>query len=159
VSTKGYPLRAARELRERAVDDAAGALAEVIAAHGEAAAVLAGAEETLASHEADADAFERREAERGPSSAAVFQQVQHYREARAQARQQLRDALAAARLVVEQRADAVREAREALATARAEAEAVERHEERWQGERKRAAEKKEELEAEDTVQARWGRED
>ncbi|MBO6940168.1 MAG: hypothetical protein JJ863_34670 [Deltaproteobacteria bacterium] len=157
--TKAYPLQAARELRDRAVDDAAAALAEVVRVHEEASATLAKAEAVLATHDGEAKAFEAREAERGPSSAAVFQQVQHYREARALAREQLRGAVEAARLVVAQRAAAVTEARDALATARAEAEAVGRHEERWRDEQKRAAEKKEELEAEDAVQARWREKD
>ncbi len=149
-----YPLAAARELRDRAVDEAAAALAECVAKHDEAAATLARAEQSLAAHEGEDRDFEERERDRGASTASVLQQIQHYREMRATARVHLREAVTTARLVVEQRRGQVSEARDALATARAEAEAVARHEERWRDEKRRAAEKKEELEAEEAVQAR-----
>jgi len=154
VAKEPYPLAAARELRDRAVDEAAATLAATVAEHEEAAARLAQAEQALANHDAEGEAFEAAERARGPSSAAVFQQAQAFRQMRAETRVQLAEAIAATRLVLAQRKDQVSEAREALATARAEAEAVARHEERWREEKRRAAEKKEELEAEDAIQAR-----
>lgn len=154
MTKEPYPLAAARELRDRAVDDAAAALAEAIAKHEDAHAVLAGAERTLESHDAEDREFEARERARGASSAAVLQQVQAFRRMRAQARVQLSEAVTTARVLVDQREAQVSEARESLAAARAEAEAVARHEERWRDEKRRTAERKEELEAEEAVQAR-----
>ena len=149
-----YPLRAARELKDRAVDEAARELGEATERTRHAEAAVTRARERLDAHAVETERWETGERQRGGGSAATFLAVQAYRERRRSERDALREAVTAAQAEVASRREAEREARETLAQARAEAEAVERHEERWRLERRKTAERKEEQEAEDVAQAR-----
>ena len=149
-----YPLRAARELKDQAVDEAAQTLAAATEATRAARSAVDAGRKRLAGHEAETRAWEARETSRGAGSAATFQTVQAYRERRAAERTSLRGELDQALTTLASREAEETAAREALAAARAEAEAVERHEARWREARRREAEKKAELEAEDVAQAR-----
>ncbi|MCB9612848.1 MAG: hypothetical protein H6722_10395 [Sandaracinus sp.] len=152
-----YPLEAARELRERAVDEAGEALAAAVRAHAEASQAHSRACAKLEAHEVETRAFVEAERQAGPRRIEDFQHAQAYLTRRRTEREAHVAAIARAADEVTARERDVVTARDALATAKAEAQAVEKHHERWQDERRKRAEARAEDEVEDLVSARHGR--
>jgi len=151
-----YPLQAARDLRERAVDAAE---QELVAAQQHLAATKrarAAADEKVAAYARETEAHRHAETHAGVRSAAAMQHAQAFLARRHEELAQLREAATSAAEKVREAESAVLAARTALAKAEAEAKAIEKHRERWDAERKLAAEKRAEDEADDLAQRRRG---
>ena len=147
-----YRLDALLELRQREEDDKKTALAEAIALTMAARQELAAAhaQEAAARHEhAQAVARAAEKMRAGPTSVREAVDAKHYAE-------RLRLAIEAAQRRVEQVAARVRDAESAEEVARAQVgeavkarQAIDKHKESWQAERKRELERKAETEADD----------
>ena len=151
----GYPLAAARQLRDDAVDAAAGALAAARDALAAAEATEQRAGDALRLH--DAETARHREAAVSFSGGVADELVraQAHLRGRARGRDALASRVADARKDRARAEDALASARAALAEARAEAKALEKHEARWHAERRAKADRRREDEADDQVAARF----
>lgn len=151
-----YPLEALRTLRAEEEDAAGRALAQAIRAHEEAAGVTRRALEARDAHEAETSAMIARESAR-PLTEVRATDATHLRAWRDRRRGELAGleaSVAKARADEAARRGETEAAREALASARREREAIEKHHARWSEEQRRAAEAKEEAEAEDRAARR-----
>jgi hypothetical protein len=148
---KGYPLEALRGLRADEEDAARRALADAIRAQEAAAAATLAASVTRDGHERETQATIERETARAldavrPSDAT---QLRAWRVRRREELAKLDASLARARDHEAACGRATEAAREGLASARREREAIDKHHAAWLEERKRAAEAREEAEADD----------
>lgn len=139
ATSREYPLRAALELRERAVDDAIAGLAEAVERHMEAERALEAGRGAEAEHRrgtADAEADEHRRGLLGLRADELLlgQRYLSRRGDEARALAAETEGLRGALKLTDQAVDA---SRDALATARAEHRAVEKHEEAWRQERRK----------------------
>lgn len=139
-------MRALRELRDSAVDDAAAvlraaesALTEAERAHAEAERAFAQSDRRL------------KEAPRpvGTLSASDLQHFDAYRDRLRAEREDAKEAVDTRQEAVRKALDERERTRGALARARAEAKAIERHEAEWRAGLRRKAAKREEDEADD----------
>lgn len=149
-----YPLEAARDLRGQELDEAARALGDASRRVDLAERSVASARAAIEAHDVAREAHRAAENARGSRSAddmlrglAYEERLDCEREALVATAQEADEALALARAHEDS-------ARTALAEARAAQEAVERHYEAWEEERRRVAEKKAEDEAEDVALSR-----
>lgn len=146
-----YPLEALRTLRGEAVDAATRALADAVARVDAAAAREREAKDALARHRAETARLLEAEASRLLAGFRVEDPLY----ARAWSERRKREAEVLLERVRERERErreaevALERAREALADARREQEAIESHHARWRDAKRRAAEAREEAEAED----------
>ncbi len=153
-----YPLQAARDLREREVEDAQGVLAQAVELEHVAGQALEETQRKLQSHDEESAETREREARVQVRSAHAMQQGQAFLRRRRIERDALREEVACAQTHLAEARTSVESARVALAQTRAEAKAVEKHYERWKVEQRKKADKRDEEEAEDLVSSRHGRE-
>lgn len=144
-----YPLQAARELRERAVEAAQQALAQAVRDLEGARAAEAEAADALRAHQDETQRFRARDTAAGARSMAEVLRGQAYLERRRSEEAALTEGLDVRRREVDAAGRAVEEARAALASARAEHEAVEKHHAGWLAERRKRRLAREEEEAEE----------
>ena len=151
MSAERYPLEAARTLRAQELEDAKSALGRRTASLVEAEAAVTRAEAELARHGEETAAIAAREHARDDAgrSAADMLSVQAYLSRRAAEKQAHHDRIREAKHAAAEAAEAVEAARAALADARAAREAVEKHYEAWLRERRVAAERRADAEADE----------
>lgn len=149
--TTGYPLEAARQLRERAEAEARRALVERLEALDEARVARERAAEALrALREAS-----REEPDSAHSSGAQLARAGAYAARLSRLRATLEGRLTEA-LAAERRAeDGVTEAQSGLADAAVATEVLERHKARWSAERAKRLERAREEARDELAQARW----
>ena len=156
AANDGYRLQALRTVREQEEQACKRALADAVAATGEAQAVVeARAAELERARAAEREAVQRADAHARGGAASVqdFVGARHYRERLLADIAARGAALAAAREALAEVAVREQRAREALAEAAREREAVERHYARWQAERDKLRERRQEAEADDLAHA------
>jgi len=154
--TRAYPLGAARTLRQVALDEATHELGQRSAEVVVAQEAVDRAEAALRAHGERTEVARAREASldsAGRSAADMVLGRDYLRRLDEEERRLVDDTLRSqkGRLDATARED---EARTRVAEARAALEAVEQHRERWLAEQSRAAEAREEAEAEDVVASR-----
>lgn len=136
---RDYPLRAALELRERAVDEAVARLAEAVAAHADAEGRLVAARHAEVRHREETAEVEADEHRRGLLGRRADDLLlgQRYLARRAAEARALAAETEVRRGAVTEAHRAVDAAKTELATARAEHRSVEKHEEAWREERRK----------------------
>ena len=141
-----YPMRALRELRDAAVDDAAGALRVAESELDDARRAREDAERALELGE-----MNLRDAPTpgGAMNAADLLHYSAYRDRLRAERDAAKATLKERRTTEQERLQTRDAALSALAEARAEAKAIERHEAKWRAEQARKAMQREEDEADD----------
>ena len=147
-----YPLEAARKLRAQEVEEKKAELGAALAGVSAHEEKLEREKAALSEHQALRAKF-RREERGGGDGAELMRRVAYEQRLASEERdkkQHVEDAQNELRNA-ERAADA---ARASLAQARAEAEAVEKHHQRWLAEQKQRAERAEEAEADDLASSR-----
>lgn len=151
---KSYPLEAARDLRRQELDDAAQALGVASRRVDLAQTAVTQAYAAIEAHDLACETYLAVENARGARSADDLLRGLAYRDRLAAERGALVVKAGEADEVLTTARANEDSARSALADARAAREAVERHYEAWERERRRVAEKKSEDEAEDIALSR-----